>query len=166
MRDLYLRTVQWAVTGSLYDEFGHCRAQAATATEPATACGLASLTRRTLPKLACDAEFNVDSDDFDALNFIPPDDLFFVVVAPGYSEDCGGCVVLHRLCDQLNVAFADVRDTPLCYMMDWSGARASPPLVELPGYRLHPEYKTPMMPTWMDSRDGVVLYPESIFGNP
>ncbi len=38
MRDLYLRTVQWAVTGSLYDEFGHCRAQAATATEPATAC--------------------------------------------------------------------------------------------------------------------------------
>ena len=38
MRDLYLRTVQWALTGSLYDEFGHCRAQAATATEPASAC--------------------------------------------------------------------------------------------------------------------------------
>lgn len=88
----------------------------------------------------------------------PPDELFFVVAAPDYTETCGGCVVLHRLCDRLNTIFADVRDLPLCYLSRLD--------TKAHDVVLNPEYKTPVLPSWMDAKDGIVVYPEVVFGNP
>jgi hypothetical protein len=73
-------------------------------------------------------------------------------------------VVLHRLCDRLNVAFDNVREAPVCYLMDWVRARSRN--TGLPEFRLNPAYKTPVLPPWMDARHGIVLYPESMYGNP
>jgi hypothetical protein len=73
--------------------------------------------------------------------------------------------VLHRLCDRLNVAFANVRETPVCYLMDWVRARSNNSF-EIPGFRVNPAYKTPVLPPWMDARRGIALYPESVFANP
>ena len=88
----------------------------------------------------------------------PPENLFFVVATPDYSEVSGGVVVLHRLCDRLNTIFADVRDVPLCYLtrLDMKASAIA----------LNPEYKTPVLPPWMDAKDGIVVYPEIAFGNP
>lgn len=88
----------------------------------------------------------------------PPDDLFFVVAAHDYSEVSGGVLVLHRLCDRLNTVFTDVRDVPLCYLTRLD--------MTTNAIVLNPEYKTPVLPSWMDAKDGIVVYPEIVFGNP
>ena len=49
----------------------------------------------------------------DLRNGAPPENFFFVVAAVDFSESCGGCTVLHRLCDRLNVLFDDTRKVPL-----------------------------------------------------
>lgn len=85
---------------------------------------------------------------------VPPDDVFFVVATLDYSERCGGCQVLHRLCDQLNVIYADVRDTPLCY------------LANLRQMNVNAGYKTPLLPPWLSPNEGIVIYPEIVTGNP
>ena len=88
--------------------------EAATASlhaTPASPCDIAPHQRHRLDAAGPHASYS---------RFIPPDDLYFVVAAPHFSEHCGGCQVLHRLCDRLNVIFADVRDTPLCYMVPMS----------------------------------------------
>lgn len=92
--------------------------------------------------------------------FTPPDDLFFVVAAPDHSDFCGGCMVLHRLCDRLNVMYDGVRETPLCYLESVLDPHHTRPL------GLNPGYKTPMLPPWLNASDGVVVYPESVAGNP
>jgi len=88
----------------------------------------------------------------------PPANLFFVVAAYDFSEVSGGVTVLHRLCDRLNTIFADVRDVPLCYL-----SRLDMTATEIV---TNPEYKTPVLPSWMDAKDGIVVYPEVVFGNP
>jgi hypothetical protein len=92
--------------------------------------------------------------------FDPPDDLFFVVAVPDYSEHCGGCMVLHRLCDRLNVMYDAVRATPLCYVESVLDLGHTRPL------GLNPGYKTPLLPAWMNASAGIALYPETVTGNP
>ena len=91
------------------------------------------------------------------LTFVPPDDLYFVVSAPSYSEFCGGCMVLHRLCDRLNTIYDYVRATPICYLVPLNTAQ--PPAV-------NPGYKTPLLPAWMNASSGIAIYPEIVTGNP
>jgi len=94
-----------------------------------------------------------------AILLAPPDGVYFVVTAPSYSETCGGCVSLHRLCDRLNVIYAHMRETPLCYVV--------PMLPESdPLPKMNPGYKTPMLPPWMDASAGIAVYPEVLEGNP
>jgi hypothetical protein len=51
---------------------------------------------------------------------------------------------LHRVCDRLNVNYAHVRETPLCYVM--------PMLPETdPSPKMNPGYKTPMLPPGMQA---------------
>lgn len=90
-------------------------------------------------------------------SFVPPDDLYFVVSTPSYSDFCGGCVVLHRLCDRLNTIYDDVRATPICYLVSLNPLNAS---------AVNPGYKTPMLPQWMNASSGIVIYPEIVAGNP
>lgn len=91
----------------------------------------------------------------DLENGAPPENVF-VVAAVDYSESCGGCTVLHRLCDRLNVLFDDTRKVPLCYLSSLYKADLI----------LNAEYKTPLLPAWFDIKDGVVIYPEITHGNP
>ena len=84
--------------------------------------------------------------------------MFFVVGAYDISESCGGCTVLHRLCDRLNVYYAEYRETPLCYL--YNLANSSKPLLTRNGY------KTPVLPSWMDAKNAIVIYPEVVTGNP
>ncbi len=89
--------------------------------------------------------------------YVPPEDTYFVVDAHDFSEHCGGCMVLHRLCDRLNVMFADVRETPLCYLVSTTRGAS---------LQLNPGYKTPLLPPWLDAAAGIVVYPEVRVGNP
>jgi hypothetical protein len=88
-----------------------------------------------------------------------PDETFFVVAAPNFSERCGGCQVLHRLCDRLNVLFADVRETPVCYLV-WKHDTSRHPTFFNHGY------KTPVLPPWINASDGIAIYPPVVAGGP
>jgi hypothetical protein len=137
-----------AVTARLVPEREAAKASLYAA--PASPCDIAPHRRHRL-----DAERRHASSS----KFIPPDEEFFIVVAPHFSEHCGGCQVLHRLCDQLNVIFTDVRDTPLCYMVPMGDPRGHQ-------LNLNPRYKTPMLPAWLNASAGIAIYPEVVTGNP
>jgi hypothetical protein len=85
--------------------------------------------------------------------------IFFVVFAPDYSENCGGCVVLHYLVDRLNSMFGV--SGPIAFIVPRSF-----PSVPATSIDLNPGYSTPVLPSWYNASAGIVIYPESLPGNP
>ena len=79
------------------------------------------------------------------------------VYSPGFSENCGGCTVLHYLVDRVNVWFDDQLVTAYIVPM---GYPAKQDIV------VNSAYKTPVIPEWIDIQDGYVIYPEIVSGNP
>lgn len=79
------------------------------------------------------------------------------VYSPGFSQNCGGCTVLHYLVDRVNVWFDDQLVTAYIVPMGYPAQR---------DIVVNSAYKTPVIPEWIDIQDGFVIYPEIIFGNP
>lgn len=77
------------------------------------------------------------------------------VYTPGFSDNCGGCTVLHYLVDRINVWF---EDQPVkAYLV---------PFDPQEDFGTNKAYKTPIIPEWKSVKDGYVIYPEIVFGNP
>ena len=79
------------------------------------------------------------------------------VYSPGFSENCGGCTVLHYLVDRLNVWFEDLNVKAFLIPFGYPSGD---------DIQLNPAYKTPIIPAWKSVDDGYVIYPEIVDGNP
>jgi len=103
----------------------------------------------------------------------------FLIYAPSYDTNSGGCIVLHKLCDclnrlgyeafiypmipsfELNVGNAHTAKTMLAQMI---GA-----ISRVENFKVNPSFLSPVLkPKFEDfaSDDTVVVYPEVTFGNP
>lgn len=98
----------------------------------------------------------------------------FVIYAPDFNETRGGAIALHRLCDRLNALgyesyiwpYRKPRFTRVTDLGFWK--RQARWLVDpLRGraYKTNPAFVTPIASHRL-LRDAVVLYPESVDGNP
>jgi hypothetical protein len=85
---------------------------------------------------------------------------FFVVYAPDFDEFCGGCVVLHYLVHQLNVVYGSAQ--PVAYIVPYS----FPVNRTAASIKVKKGNATPPLPTWLDSSQGIAIYPEGVTGNP
>lgn len=98
----------------------------------------------------------------------------YIIHAPGYSEDVGGFIVLHKLCDVLRKAGFDAYIWPAHQrlpnrfpVLRWYLGYFGRKLLNLRGARmaLNPFYDTPLAnPRTL--KGGVVVYPEVVEGNP
>lgn len=79
------------------------------------------------------------------------------VYTPGFSENCGGCTVLHYLVDRVNVWFEDQLVKAYLVPFDYPSHQ---------DFGVNNAYKTPIIPEWKSIKDGYVIYPEIVFGNP
>ena len=79
------------------------------------------------------------------------------VYAPDFSENCGGCTVLHYLVDRINVWFDDTYIR--AYLVPFNHSNVATLIT-------NKAYKTPIIPEWIVLEDGYVIYPEIVFGNP
>ena len=81
-----------------------------------------------------------------------PDGLFFVVYATDYLEYCGGCLVLHRICDLLNSVFSVSSSETICYLFPFDMFALTPILT-------NPAYRTPILPDYFDLTNAIAISP-------
>jgi hypothetical protein len=102
----------------------------------------------------------------------------YLIVAPGYDENIGGHVVLHKLCHLLNERGIEAYLLPHIdtYLINSSSFFDSIIKVTkqhlrltLRSYKTNPSFHTPILtsvPTDMSDPSWVVVYPEAVNGNP
>ena len=101
----------------------------------------------------------------------------YLIMAESYDENVGGCVVLHKLCDELNKLGCQAYLVPAyrTYFFDRKNIirpvlRFAKELLRrsLP-FRINPSWNTPVYQSEGDVKswdDVVAIYPETISGNP
>jgi len=97
----------------------------------------------------------------------------FIIVTLEYNDDCGGCVVLHQLCDKLNQLGHHAFIWPLLKPV----FNITNPLKTLylflkyfyrlfqQGFNVNKNLVTPFA-SYSDLKDAIVIYPEIVVGNP
>lgn len=102
----------------------------------------------------------------------------FLIFAPGFNENRGGPICLHRLCHELNqLEMTSASLTPHFDTFDISRRSFIKPLgrlikygfVDVRSYRTHPDLNTPVIMSpgsGEELDDFVVIYPEIVDGNP
>lgn len=102
----------------------------------------------------------------------------FIVVAPSYSQNNGGAIVLHKLCHIINSLGQEAYLLPIVENLELNKFNYQKILIRF--FKKHlrepfrrfktiPGLNTPVikkLPKDIDSNDWVVVYPEIIFGNP
>ena len=97
----------------------------------------------------------------------------FIIFAPSYNENSGGVIVLHKLCDLINKNNGEAYVTPFFpqYLIN---KRYFGGLFRVIGnsllsycnkFKRNKSFDTPLFKGKV-SQDDVVIYPESVFGNP
>ena len=102
----------------------------------------------------------------------------FLIMAPPYSENDGGGIVLHKLCDELNRLGCDAYLIPMGVNFEFDFNHFSKSILKIAGglsryfkkLTLNPIFKTPVMALAdvkkLNLDDWLVVYPETVFGNP
>lgn len=96
----------------------------------------------------------------------------FLIAAPSYSENSGGGLVLHQLCDLLNDhTEAFIVPMPRGSIINWLNLNSVERLIEeekqqLVNFKTSPELNTPIYSGKVAQSDSVAVYPEVVFGNP
>lgn len=101
----------------------------------------------------------------------------FLIFSPGFDEDNGGVILLHKLCHVLNQLGRTSSLTPFFENYEISRTNWVRPLGNVVGsvlwarqrYRTNPDFYTPVITSpgsGKDLDDFVVVYPEIISGNP
>lgn len=102
----------------------------------------------------------------------------FLIVAMPYNEDCGGDIVLHKLCDQINRLDREAYVTPYVNNYEIGYNNILKPIEKFAKeslrnffyYKTNPSLKTPLLSFKSfqkeDPNEWIVVYPEIIFGNP
>ena len=96
----------------------------------------------------------------------------FLIAAPSYSENSGGGLVLHQLCDLLNDhTDAFIVPMPRGSIINWLNLNSVERLIEeekqqLVNFKTSPELNTPIYSGKVAQSDSVAVYPEVVFGNP
>lgn len=97
----------------------------------------------------------------------------FILFAPGYDENIGGVIVLHKLCDLLNKLGYESYLYPCFRNLEISRKNLYLPMARLAKefilglfpYATNKGFNTPLYNGFV-SDEFVVVYPENVFGNP
>ena len=102
----------------------------------------------------------------------------FIIFSPGYHSDIGGTIVLHKLCDQINSLGFKAYLVPhfQSYLINERTAclravlRIFEPvlkrLMRLKHFNLNPNFNTPVINSYSNQSNDIVIYPEGVKGNP
>lgn len=86
-----------------------------------------------------------------------PPGAFFVIWGPDFSPFSGGAGVLHGLADRLNRRYASHGEAPVAYLHPWDQSHLT---LDLTKWNTNPGYAAPVLPAWMDPKDGIAVYAE------
>lgn len=101
----------------------------------------------------------------------------FLILTQSYSENDGGYIVLHKLCDQINRSGGDAYLFPYVDSFEFGAGNWVKPLLKfgkerlrriLP-FKVNAEFLTPVLDSISEIKnwnDWIVVYPEVVFGNP
>lgn len=90
----------------------------------------------------------------------------FIVFTSSYNEDCGGTIVLHKLCHMLNEMGCNAYLCPDKYDPARGVKVWFDNYFRFRKYKVHTEYNTPIATVPVLRDDFVAIYPETVEGNP
>lgn len=101
----------------------------------------------------------------------------FLIISRSYSENSGGYIVLHKLCDQINRLGGEAYMVPYVDSYEFGRGNLIKPVLRyvkevgrgLISYSVNKSFVTPVLKEYKKIKnwdDWVVIYPEVVFGNP